>query len=211
MGTPFMLERLDRDYGKRKNIYTLPNPDQTKVLQLTWDTFGAGMEVLKEQIKLGYGRDLVVDACIGINEAGLVMATLGGSEQVFGRKKIGYIRLGEPRWPAMSSDSFFPELPPRPTIMLTDSQLKSGKGVNVALKRIHERYDHPLVYFAVFGAMTEEPDLIIESLDDLVAAERLKDPEATKQLEDLVHVGENSLTIKACPTPRDRIFGCNRP
>lgn len=108
MGESFMLERQS-DYGKWKELYTLPNPDEPKLLHVRWDTFGKGIEILKEQIK-NHGFYLKVDACIGVNEAGLAMATFlaGSTDMLGGRNKIGYIRRGKKDRPDISPDSFFP-------------------------------------------------------------------------------------------------------
>jgi hypothetical protein len=73
--------------------FSLPNPRPGQLLDLTWETFGFGVERLIRQIK-NMGRRLDVDVCFGINEAGLVMATFLASAQ-FSRCAIGYLRCNK--------------------------------------------------------------------------------------------------------------------
>src|SRR5690606_33437776 len=89
VGEEFTLAVPTIEYGNPEIIaFTLPNPCPGRLLDLTWETFGYGVERLASQIK-NVGRRLDVDICFGVNEAGLVMATFLASGS-FARCKIGY-------------------------------------------------------------------------------------------------------------------------
>ncbi len=175
IGTEFKLG-LQKPFQKERDIkiYTLPNQDSSELLNLTWETFGKGIEKLRDQIK-NYGFRIPIDACFGINDAGLVIATFLNSN-VMDRAKIGYIRYKGSKEGQIVSDegSFFPGLNQTPTIMLVDFEVKSGKGLEIAIKRIRQEYPGAIIYFSVFGALTEEDDLKINCFDDLKAAGTIK-------------------------------------
>lgn len=85
IGADFPLV-LGRRNGVEKTIrpYTFPNPRRDRLLDLSWDTFGKGIDNLVKQIR-SPGTRLGIDACFGINDAGLVMAVFGamtGSEDL---------------------------------------------------------------------------------------------------------------------------------
>ena len=171
-GDDFFLT-LQRSTSVEKSIrvYTLPNPDMDRLLHLTWDSFGAGIENLRDQID-STGFHLNVDACFGINDAGLVMATFL-NYKVMDRVKLGYIRCKGTYEGAFISgeDSFFPKLPERPSLILMDFEVKTGKALDGIVQRIREEYTEPVIYFAAFGAMTSKDNLKIGCFDDLVSAE----------------------------------------
>lgn len=155
-------------------IYTLQNPNIDKLLDLTWETFGIGIENLQGQIK-NYGARIHFDACFGINDAGLVMATFLNIP-VMGRVKIGYIRYkGLKEGEIISDDdSFFPGLGQKPTIMLMDFEIKSGTNFKIAVNRIRQKYPGAKIYFSVFSALTEKDNLKINCFEDLKAADNIK-------------------------------------
>lgn len=166
-------DKIDR-YIK---IYTLPNPNKNNLLNLTWETYGIGIENLRSQIR-NYGFRIHIDACFGINDAGLVMATFLNSS-VMDREKIGYIRYkGDKEGQNISDeDSFFPPgLGHEPKIMLVDFEIKSGTNLKAAVDRIHQKYPKARIYFSVFGALTKtEKDLLINCFEDLNAAAAIKE------------------------------------
>jgi hypothetical protein len=146
--------------------FTLPNPERGRLLDLTWETFGRGVERLKHQIK-NLGRRLDVDICFGINEAGLVMATFLASAQ-FSRCPIGYLRCNKVRDQiGLDSASFFPQVRESPTIVLCDFEVKHADVIGVIVREIRNRYPGAELYFAVFGAMVREEDLVAKDFDDL--------------------------------------------
>jgi transcriptional regulator with XRE-family HTH domain len=146
--------------------FSLPNPEKGQLLDLTWETFGFGIERLIRQIK-NLGRYLDVDACFGINEAGLVMATFLASAQ-FGRCAIGYLRCKKVRDDlALDDSSFYPDLRDAPTIVICDFEVKHADVVGFIARQIRARYPKADLYFAVFGAMTKGNDLEVSSIDDL--------------------------------------------
>lgn len=75
IGPDFTLTVPTATFGNPQiRAFSLRNPRPGELLDLTWDTFGLGIERLVSQIK-NLGWRLEADACLGINEAGLVMAT----------------------------------------------------------------------------------------------------------------------------------------
>ena len=148
------------------SVFTLPYPERGRLLDLTWETFGRGIERLKHQIK-NMGRRLDVDICFGINEAGLVMATFLASSQ-FGRCKIGYLKCNKIRDQiTLDAASLFPEISESPTIVLCDFEVKHADVIGVIVREIRERYPQAEIYFAVFGAMVKADDLVVKDFDGL--------------------------------------------
>jgi len=149
--------------------FSLPNPRPGQLLDLTWETFGFGVERIIRQIK-NLGRRLDVDLCFGVNEAGLVMATFLASAQ-FGRCSIGYLKCVKVRDDiALHTDSCFPETRDAPTIVICDFEVKHADVVGFICREIRGRYPKAELYFAVFGAMTKGNDLEVDCFDDLTGA-----------------------------------------
>ncbi len=181
IGEEFFLTLQDL-YGREKilRLNTLPNPNNESLLDLTWETFGRGIEILKDQIR-SLGSRLGVDACFGINDAGLVMATFINSA-ILDRVRLGHLKCGKAGGETvLLDDSIFPPLDARPTIMLFDFEIKHSNGLRMSLDELRARYDAPRFYLAVFGAMTESTDLKISDLSELISAKNL----ATLDLEDV--------------------------
>lgn len=147
-------------------VYTLPNPNKTELLNLTWETFGLGIENLRKQI-WSYEDDLSINACFGINDAGLVMATFLNAS-VMKQVKIGYIKSERsPAGAIIIKDSSFPKLQKNPTLMLMDFEAKSGGSLKKVVQMIREKYIEPNIYVSVFGALTDKAELKIQSHDEL--------------------------------------------
>ncbi|MFF3669086.1 hypothetical protein [Microtetraspora malaysiensis] len=150
-------------------VFSLPNPQPGQLLNLTWTSFGFGVERLIRQIK-NLGRRLDADACFGINEAGLVMATFLASAQ-FGRCPIGYLKCIKNRDDiALDEASSYPALRESPTIVLCDFEVKHANVVGFITNQLRLRYPGAEIYFAVFGAMTKNPRLEVADFDDLTGA-----------------------------------------
>lgn len=150
-------------------VFQLPNPEPGLLLNLTWSTFGVGVERLVTQIK-NIGSRLDVDACFGINEAGLVMATFLASAQ-FDRCPVGYLKCVKNRdFIELDAASLFPPMRENPVIVLCDFEVKYADVVGFITARLRERYPGAEIHFAVFGAMTKEQDLKVASFDDLTGA-----------------------------------------
>lgn len=169
----FLLTLKRPDRGRKSiKIYVLPNPERDRQIDLTWDTFGRGIENLKGQIR-GCGYTLSPDVFFGVNEAGLVIVTyLRGL--IYRDRKLGYIQTGRTAEGIdILPNSFFPKLGEKPIILLADIELKSGNSLKTVFQKLREEYTNPAIYLAIFGATTERPDLKIEDLDELVAAGNL--------------------------------------
>jgi hypothetical protein len=170
IGPDFNLAVPTVEYGNPEIcLYSLPNPNPGQLLNLTWTSFGLGIERIIQQIK-NIGRRVDVDACFGINEAGLVMATFLASAQ-FGRCPIGYLKCSKGRDSiALDRASVYPVLSEAPTIVLCDFEVKHADVVGFISGEIRKRYPGAEIYFAVFGAMTKGRDLEVASFDDLTGA-----------------------------------------
>lgn len=150
-------------------VFSLPNPDPGQLLNLTWETFGFGIERLVRQIK-NVGRHLDVDICFGINEAGLVMATFLASAQ-FGRCSIGYLKCTSARDElALHADSHYPSEQNVSRIVICDFEVKHADVVGFVARTLRDHYPQAELYFAVFGAMTKGTDLEVTDFDDLTGA-----------------------------------------
>ncbi len=170
IGPDFNLAAPTVEYGNPEIcLYSLPNPKPGQLLNLTWASFGYGLERLIQQIK-NIGRRIDVDACFGINEAGLVMATFLASAQ-FGRCPIGYLKCNKSRdFITLDRASVYPELSEAPSIVLCDFEVKHADVVGFITREIRRRYPDAEIYFAVFGAMTKGRDLKVADFDDLTGA-----------------------------------------
>jgi transcriptional regulator with XRE-family HTH domain len=170
IGPDFPLTVPTVDHGNPEiSVFPLPNPHPGQLLDLTWDTFGLGIERLARQIK-NLGQRLDVDICFGINEAGLVMATFLASAQ-FSRCPIGYLKCNKVRDEiTLNAASFYPPAPDSPTIVICDFEVKHADVVGFIAREIRSRYPGAELYFAVFGAMTKGSDLQVDSFDDLTGA-----------------------------------------
>lgn len=167
IGRDFEMLAPTVEYGNPViSPFTLPNPERGRLLDLTWETFGRGVERLKHQIK-NLGRRLDVDICFGINEAGLVMATFLSSAQ-FNRCPIGYLRCNKVRDQiSLDPASFFPDAKECPTIVLCDFEVKHADVIGVIVREIRDRYPKAELYFAVFGAMVPGDDLVARDFNDI--------------------------------------------
>ena len=148
--------------------FSLPNLRAGELLDLTWDTFGLGIERLISQIK-NVGFRLEADACLGINEAGLVMATFLASA-VFGRCPVGYLKCQKNRdeiW--LDPASFYPDTRSAPSVVICDFEVKHADVVGFITRQVRAQYPDADIYFAVFGAMTKGSDLEVE-FEDLTGA-----------------------------------------
>ncbi|WP_280382765.1 helix-turn-helix domain-containing protein [Nocardia wallacei] len=170
VGEQFTLTAPTVEYGNPDiSVFTLPNPRPGQLLDLTWATFGYGVERLSAQIK-NVGRRLDVDVCFGVNEAGLVMASFLASSR-FSRCKIGYLRCNKVRDGIDLDDaSFFPAADAATTIFICDFEVKHADVIGYLTRRVREHYPAADLYFAVFGAMTKSRDLRVASFDDLTGA-----------------------------------------
>jgi hypothetical protein len=171
IGPDFSLTVPTAPFGNPHiRLFSLPNPRSGELLDLTWDTFGLGIERLISQIR-NLGWRLEADACFGINEAGLVMATFLASA-VFGRCPVGYLKCQKTRDEISLDDaSFYPAIRPTPTIVICDFEVKHADVVGYITRQLRARYPASDIYFAVFGAMTKGSALEVDSFEDLTGAQ----------------------------------------
>ncbi|MBN1811398.1 MAG: toll/interleukin-1 receptor domain-containing protein [Anaerolineae bacterium] len=186
VGDTFRLEVPGK--GQSIFVHTLPNPNPYERLHLSWETFGQGIEYLRDQI-LNYEQRLPADVCIAINDAGLTIASfLSGS--IMHRCKIGYIKTeGTPEGGGrriIEVDSWLPELSPAqssealeqfsvPLILLVDSEIKSGSGLKTVVEKLRTKYADVRICFAVLAALADGHDPKIASFDQLVAKDVLQE------------------------------------
>jgi hypothetical protein len=170
IGPEFTLAVPTVEYGTSGiDIFTLPNNQPGRLIDLTWDTFGYGVERLSQQIK-NLGKRLDMDICFGVNEAGLVMATFLASSR-FSRCRIGYLRCNKVRDGIDLDDaSFYPDAKDAPTIVICDFEVKHADVIGYLARQLRVRYPKAELYFAVFGAMTKDRRLDVEHFDDLTGA-----------------------------------------
>lgn len=181
IGETFQL-KLKKPAPREKTVTvgTLPNSSRTSLLDITWATFGIGIEMLRDQIR-NMGIRLTVDACFGINDAGLVMATFINSAAL-NRVKLGYVKCGgKGMEKQIVEGSIFPALPAESTIMLFDFEVKRSDVLGMILDRLRREYKRPKFYFSVFSAMTDKKSLRVSGFHDLVSAKNL----AAAKLEDI--------------------------
>ncbi|MEV6598368.1 hypothetical protein AB0M36_16025 [Actinoplanes sp. NPDC051346] len=174
IGADFNLEVPTIDNGNPAICaFSLPNPNPGQLLNLTWNTFGFGVQRLMRQIK-SLGRRLDADLCFGVNEAGLVMATFLASAQ-FNRCAIGYLRCNRVKNRIIFADeSHYPESVEAPVIVICDFEVKHADVVGLVAGELRERYPGAELYFAAFGAMTKGDLLEVDSFEDLTGAKIMR-------------------------------------
>jgi hypothetical protein len=175
LGEEFSLAVPRAEFGESKiSVFSLPNPEPGRLLDLTWDTFGYGIERLGAQIK-NLGSRLDVDICFGVNEAGLVMATFLSSSR-FARCPIGYLRCNKVRGGGLELDeaSVFPAARDHPVIVLCDFEVKHSDAIGYLAKEVRARYADAELYFAVFGAMTAGDDPRADDFESLAGARNIR-------------------------------------
>lgn len=174
IGERFVLTVPTVEYGNPEiEVFSLPNPQPGRLLDLTWETFGLGVASLSQQIK-NLGKRLDADICFGINEAGLVMATFLASDR-FARCPIGYLRCNKVSDGVVLDDaSFFPDVRDAPTIVICDFEVKHADVIGYIARQVRARYPGAELYFAVFGAMTKDRELAVDSFDDLTGAKIMR-------------------------------------
>jgi hypothetical protein len=146
--------------------------------ELTWLEFGQGIETLRDQVH-HYGTNLDIDLAIGINEAGLVMATLLASAS-FSRCAVGYVRTRS-RGTSLGIDEqntlLGPQVRSAAAVLICDYEVKTTHVISRVCEHL---VDAGLpagtpCYFAVMGALaTEKPTLdAVQDLDVAVTLSRL--------------------------------------
>ncbi len=140
----------------------LVEPEQpSRVRELTWSQFGQGVENLRGQIH-HYGTNIDIDIAIGINEAGLMIATLLASAS-FSRCALGYVRTRS-RGVSLRIDEdhtrLGPQLRTATAVLLCDYEVKTAPVLSSVCEYLYEAglaAETPR-YFAVMGALaTEDP------------------------------------------------------
>ena len=162
-------------HGNRTiSLFTVPNPDPGQLVNLSWETFGEGVNLLMKQI-LNYGGRFYVDACIGINDAGMILATFLNSSAL-GNGRLGYVRTTtNPRGRIDDTYSNLPKnLDDEPILLLADFEVKTGSVLRKTVENLRIHYKNPQFYFAVFGALTTREDLAIEDTKELAAFDELE-------------------------------------
>ena len=173
IGPDFAMTAPTTEYGNPLiRLFSLPNPRPGELLDLTWDTFGLGIERLISQIR-NVGFRLEADACFGINEAGLVMATFLASA-AFSRCPVGYLKCQKTRDTIrLDNASHYPDLRTSPVIVICDFEVKHADVAGFIARQLRDRYPDAELYFAVFGAMTHDSALEA-GFDDLAGASVMK-------------------------------------
>ena len=133
-----------------------------RIRELTWAEFGAGIERIRGQIR-DYGTSLDIDLAIGINEGGLLIATLLASAS-FRRCGIAYVRTTR-HGARAAVDTDHVALSRRLTsaraVMLCDFEVKTAPVLDLVTRYLTDEGLHPdaSVYVATMGALaTTEPD-----------------------------------------------------
>jgi len=160
------------NHDKVIRVFSSENVYKNRLLHISWNSFGKGINNLVEQI-IENGSSLNIDLSVGINDAGLTMAAFINS-RCFNRKNLGYIRTEKKHGHILiAKESILPELPSHPSIMLFDFEIKHADVLSKIIGHLNNVYKCPAYYFCVFGAMTEKKDLKIGSIADLVSYEQI--------------------------------------
>lgn len=163
---------LDRWRARSLPVLAIEPHRPGHLRELTWAEFGAGIEVLQSQIH-HYGTNLDIDLAIGMNEAGLLMATLLASAS-FNRCAIGYIRTRS-RGTSLRIDEehslLGPQLQTATAVLVCDYEVKTSRVLTQVLEHLTAAGLPPATprYFAVMGALATEARSL-DALGDLDVA-----------------------------------------
>ena len=140
---------------------------------LSWSEFGFGVESMMKQIR-SIPLRVRVEGLIGINEAGLAIASfLSGA--LMHREPIGLLRRD--RSGSLSAE-FLPEIRDGGSLLLVDSEIKSGKTLLEAMSVLNADTRELRIFFSALGAQavgSRIPDeLTAEDLDCASALNRAK-------------------------------------
>jgi hypothetical protein len=158
-------------------VFRVPPDRREQLVEIDWDSFGRGVERLVEQVK-NFGSKLDIDACIGINDAGLVVATFLASAALRGARLVNIrsSRRGPDGAGVLDRSSTLPKLRSRPAILLCDFELKTGSMLKAVWEKLVSTYDQPKAYLAVFGALVREPrSLAKPTFEALVGSEAIRE------------------------------------
>lgn len=90
----------------------------------------------------------------------------------FNRSPIGYLRCNKVRdGIELDEASFYPVARQAPTIVICDFEVKHADVIGYIAKQLRARYPNAELYFAVFGAMTKDRELLVSSFDELTDAQ----------------------------------------
>jgi hypothetical protein len=129
-------------YARKLNI---PRPGVQTLL--SWAEYGYGIELLMRQIRSTRTR-FTADVVIGINEAGLSIATfLSGA--LMHRCPVGFLRADASK---TIREVWLPQLNPRASVLVVDVEVKSGTTLKKALSIVRDRLKPRALFFACLGA-----------------------------------------------------------
>ena len=143
-------------------VLTIGGDPPGRIRELTWTEFGAGIERIRGQIR-DYGTSLDIDLAIGINEGGLLIATLLASAS-FRRCGIAYVRtIRHGARAAVDTDhvALSRQLASASAVMLCDFEVKTAPILGLVTRYLTDEGLHPdaSVYAATMGALaTTEPE-----------------------------------------------------
>ncbi len=173
IGPDFNLQAPTIDNGNPAICaFSLPNPNPGQLLDLTWNTFGFGVQRLMKQIKSSddaQRRHLLRGQRGGSGDGDLPRLSQ------FNRSAIGYLRCHRVKNEVtFTKESHYPETVEAPVIVICDFEVKHADVVGLVARELRARYPGAELYFAVFGAMTKGNSLEVESFDDLTGATIMK-------------------------------------
>lgn len=119
-------------------IKRLKKDDDDNFVSLDWQTMGEGMKEIAHQIE-DYSPTFEPDLCVGIKNAGMVIASYISGTLRRSRKCVGYVKTS-----GHTRDVIEYSLPPDKenvrSILIVDSQAKTGTSVEKVTNFLHEHY-----------------------------------------------------------------------
>jgi len=130
-------------------------------LQLTWETFGDGLAILENQIRSSRSQ-YTPHLCVGVNPSGLLVATYLSGKIWDAMVPLGYvcIKKDDKEQPCFEHKSLPRTGPPVRSILVVDSEIKSGKNLQYLAEELkkQEHYGEniQLRYAAMWACRVEE-------------------------------------------------------
>jgi hypothetical protein len=177
-GPGFPAELTHNGHTRTETVYPLLCDPARPKLVLTWETWAWTIGKLEQQIARSKST-FHLDAYFGVNEAGLAIAMALNEA----RRPIGFLfHQGDTHSRTVDRrQCLFPALDPKASILLVDSQLKTGDSLRVVLSYLREHYasNDLRIYYAVL--MAKAAVCPIRRFDQLLAWNILRE----SKLEDI--------------------------
>lgn len=145
-------------------IYKLKNPSSNEKLELTWETFGKGVENVSKYVKQlpGFYPDII----FGINETGIMIASFLSGKSL-NRCPVGLIKTGGLIKGKRKIEIInFPDGIKPESICIVDGEIKSGLSIKSVFDELKSKFGKEIeIFYIVLGGVIGKNTIINKSTD----------------------------------------------